>query len=103
MGVKLGIAGGQLREQSENELLVHARILEQPKHPLRVTNTRLPKKLLRSAGEEFKNHHVQNAEGPTSACDPCVEAERITREANRAHACARGIVQHEWQNRWMQV
>src|SRR4026207_646277 len=58
MGVKLGIADGELRKQSQDELLIHARILEQPEHALGVTNTRLSEKVLRPAREEFKNHHV---------------------------------------------
>src|ERR1051325_327978 len=61
VGVKLGIAGGQSREQAQKVGLINARVLQQAEHPVGVADATAGQHRACPKREQMKNGGVQRA------------------------------------------
>src|SRR6266542_7174698 len=103
MGVKLRIAGRQLRNEPGDIGLVHARILQQAKNGDRVFDVELAKKPARARREQREDQSVTGAVKPISRRQPQVQSERITREPEMRDAPVTGVAHQYSENCRVQV
>lgn len=103
MGIKFGIAGGQVGEELEDIIFIHAAVLQQAEGDLGVFNVSPAQWFARTGREAVVNDRVRDFVKQMAAGHPAAAGEAIARKSKMANAERFGIFHQDVEDDGVQM